>query len=191
MTDTSREPELDLPRPPIVAHPRRRLQFAGLSVLQLAVIVVFLAALAWGMWVTRVLLAPQQERIVAVRLSGLVGEYIQAQARSAAPPEQVEREMRAFMASLDGQMAARAARGETVLVAEAVLTRNVPDITDEVRRAVYTSGITIPRPAPPPQASVGIDTRQAGAGDPPSPSSPPPAAAAPSPFAIPPDAAAN
>ena len=89
MTDLSHEPELDLPRPVGTEQPRkRRTAFAGLSVLQLAALAILLAALAWGMWVTCSLLSPpSQQRIVAVKLSGLVGEYIQAQARSASPPD--------------------------------------------------------------------------------------------------------
>lgn len=186
MTKALREPELDLGVPSHAAVPhRRKPRFAGLTGAQLAGIALLLACVAWGMWVTRAILAPQQERIVAVRLSGLVGEYVHAQARSASSPEQVEREMRAFMASLDNQMARRAAKGETVLVAEAVLTRNVPDVTDEVRRAVYASGISIPRPASPAE----LEARQATAGMPaiPTPAAP---AGAPvkSPFVSPPDA---
>jgi hypothetical protein len=34
-----------------------------------------------------------------------------------------------------------------VLVGEAVLTKNVPDITDSLRKAVYASGVRQPRPA--------------------------------------------
>lgn len=202
MTSSAREPELDLSHPSEPSNRRRRrFQFAGFTGIQLLTILLLLAAAGWGMWVTRTLLSPKQERIVAVRLSGLVGEYVQAQARSATPPEQVEREMRAFMASLDGQMAERASKGETVLVAEAVLTRNVPDITDEVRRAVYSSGIAIPRPASPAE----LEARQAAAAAqamppqtvaPPAPAGAaaiPPAAGAPatSPFANAHDASGN
>jgi len=189
MTDLSREPELDLPRPAGTEQPRkRRTAFAGLSLLQLAALAILLATLAWGMWVTRSLLSPpSQQRIVAVKLSGLVGEYIQAQARSASPPAQVEHEMRAFMASLDGQMAARAAKGETVLVAEAVLTRNVPDITDEVRRAVYASGIAIPRPASPAE----LQARMGGGSPVPGPAAPQAGPTTASPFGSAPDGPAN
>lgn len=192
MTDASREPELDLPTPfRPAALRRRKLRFAGLTTGQLAGIVVLLGVAAWGMWVTRTILSPHQERIVAVRLSGLVGEYVQAQARSASPPEQVEREMRAFMASLDDQMARRAAKGETVLVAEAVLTRNVPDVTDEVRRAVYASGVAIPRPAQAAQAPTALDMRQNATGAPAGqapPTGPATAMPVPSPFSSQPDA---
>src|SRR3546814_14289436 len=93
------------------------------------------------MWVTRELVKPRQDRIVAARLSSIVGDYVQAQARSASPPAQVEAEMRKFMESLDSELAHRAKKGEVVLVGEAVLTKNVPDITDTLRDAVYASEI--------------------------------------------------
>src|SRR3546814_2449569 len=91
------------------------------------------------MWVTRELVKPRQDRIVAARLSSIVGDYVQAQARSASPSAQVEAEMRKFMESLDSELAHRAKMGEVVLVGEAVLTKNVPDITDTLRDAVYRS----------------------------------------------------
>lgn len=129
------------------AGPRRRPVFAGLSRAQILAGLLALAATIWGMWVTRELVKPRQDRIVAVRLSSIVGDYVQAQARSASPPAQVEAEMRKFMEALDSELAQRARKGEVVLVGEAVLTKNVPDITDNLRDAVYASGITRPRQA--------------------------------------------
>ncbi|RSY02199.1 hypothetical protein DAH81_24485, partial [Sphingomonas koreensis] len=90
---------------------------------------ILLAAMIWGMWVTKTLVTPKQDHIVAARLSSIVGEYVQAQARSTSPPAQVEAEMRSFMASLDKELQRRSAGGQIVLVGEAVLTKNVPDIT--------------------------------------------------------------
>ncbi|MBN8848028.1 MULTISPECIES: type-F conjugative transfer system protein TrbI [unclassified Sphingomonas] len=147
------QPELDLPRPAAqppfnqpAAQPRRAV-FAGLSAVQLVVGLLAIAALVWAMWVTRVMIAPKQDRIVSARLSSIVGEYVQAEARSASPPGQVEAEMRRFMASLDHELQRRSAGGEVVLVGEAVLTKNVPDITDSLRQAVYASGVARPRVA--------------------------------------------
>ena len=140
--------ELELaPAPSPEADPRRRPAFAGLSRTQILAGLLVLAATIWGMWVTRELVKPRQDRIVAVRLSSIVGDYVQAQARSASPPTQVEAEMRKFMEALDSELAQRARKGEVVLVGEAVLTKNVPDITDDLRDAVYASGITRPRQA--------------------------------------------
>ena len=141
--------ELDLPTPS--AHqPLRRAQargFAGLTRNQLVTGILVLAAAIWPMWVTKQLIKPHQDQIVSARLSGIVGEYVQAQARSAAPPGEVEAEMRRFMATLDQELQRRSAKGQVVLVGEAVLTKNVPDITADIKKAVYASGIQFPRAA--------------------------------------------
>ena len=53
------------------------------------------AAGLWGAWVTKNVLARADTAPLArVQLSGLVGEYVQAQARSATPPEAVTAELR-------------------------------------------------------------------------------------------------
>jgi len=140
--------ELDLPAPPPVPpRPTRRTFFAGLTRAQMMGGLLILGALVWGMWVTKLLIAPKQDRIVSARLSSIVGEYVQAQARSTSPPAQVEAEMRKFMASLDNELQRRSSGGQIVLVGEAVLTKNVPDITDKLKQAVYASGVSRPRPA--------------------------------------------
>lgn len=137
--------ELELSAPAAPADRRGRPAFAGFTRLQILALVLLLGTAIWGMWVTRELLKPRQDRIVAARLSSIVGDYVQAQARSASPPSQVEAEMRNFMASLDAQLERRARKGEVVLVGEAVLTKNVPDITDALHEAVFASGVTLPR----------------------------------------------
>jgi hypothetical protein len=75
--------------------------------------------------------------IAKVQLSGIVGEYVQAQARSATPPDQVSAETRAFMGEIQRNLEKRGAAGQLVLVGEAVVAGNVPDITADVRREVY------------------------------------------------------
>lgn len=129
---------------------RPRTVFAGYTVPQLAVGLALLGILVWGMWVTRALTTgvPPQ-RIVKADLSRIVGDYVQAQSRSATPPEQVRAQMQQFMASLDNELQRRGAKGQVVLVGEAVLTKSVPDITPDVVKAVYASGIRRPQPATP------------------------------------------
>ena len=95
---------------------------------------------------SNVLGAGDTPTIAKVQLSGIVGEYVQAQARSATPPEQVTTETRAFMGEVQKNLERRGAAGQIVLVGEAVLAGNVPDITAEVRREVYTK-IKMPQPA--------------------------------------------
>jgi len=103
-----------------------------------ALVAALVAAGLWGAWVTKsVLTGPDHPAIAKVQLSGIVGEYVQAQARSATPPEQVTTETRAFMGEVQRNLERRGASGQIVLVGEAVLAGNVPDITAEVRREVY------------------------------------------------------
>ena len=110
-----------------------------IGILPIALVGSLVAAGLWGAWVTKSVLAgPERPAIARVQLSGIVGEYVQAQARSATPPEQVTTETRAFMAEVQRNLERRGASGQIVLVGEAVLAGNVPDITAEVRREVYT-----------------------------------------------------
>ena len=150
----SEQDQLHLPHIPIPSasvglehRPRRKAGFAGLSRAQIAAGALILGAAVWGLWVTKRLVTPAQDHIVSVRLSAIVGEYVQAQARAATPPDRVEAEMRHFMAALDKEMQHRANKGEIVMVGEAVLTKNVPDITDSIKKAVYASGVAFPKQA--------------------------------------------
>lgn len=92
----------------------------------------------WGAWVTKnVLDGAELPPMARVQMSQIVGEYVQAQARSSSSPETVTAETRAFMGEIERNLKARGARGQVVLVGEAVLTENVPDITSELRAEIY------------------------------------------------------
>lgn len=130
---------------------RRKTVFAGYTAAQLLIAAALVLALVWAMWVTKLVMAEKPQHIVKADLSRIVGEYVQAQARSATPPDQVQAQMRTFMASLDTELQRRGAAGQVVLVGEAVLSKSVPDITADVARAVYASGVKAPMPATPAQ----------------------------------------
>jgi hypothetical protein len=101
----------------------------------------------WGAWVTKnVIAAGDMPPMARVQLSTIVGEYVQAQARSASSPEQVTSETRAFMGEIERNLKLRGQRGQIVFVGEAVLTANVPDITAELRREIYKK-VRMPRQA--------------------------------------------
>ena len=156
------QPELDLPstlappvRPPASRPARGKPARKGLAPASIAAMALAVAALLWGAWVTKSLMAPPAAvPMASVRLEQLVGEYVQAQARSAAPPELVTQQTQAFMSALGEELKRRGQDGTTVLVGEAVLSQNVPDITDQVRAAIYAK---VPAPAAgsaPPVAST-------------------------------------
>jgi hypothetical protein len=118
------------------------------SWLPIAAVSAVVAIGLWGAWVTRELVAiPQTAPMARIQLSAMVGEYVQAQARSATPPDQVTLETKAFMAEIEKNLKARGSKGQIVLVGEAVLAGNVPDITPEVRREVFAK-VGMPQPAP-------------------------------------------
>jgi len=178
--------ELDLPAPGPALPSRRTSLFAGFTRGQPLGGAALAVALVWGMWVTKTLLAPPAERIVSARLSTIVGEYVQAQAHSASPPAQVEAEMRRFMGTLDQELQRRSREGEIVMVGEAVLSKNVPDITESIKKAVYASGIAFPKQASA-QQMLGLQRETGGPeGQIPSPH---PQASAPSPMPATPFAA--
>lgn len=126
----------------------------AISWLPIAAVAALVLIGLWAVWVTRELVSkPEAAPIARIQLSAMVGEYVQAQARSATPPEQVTAETKAFMAEIEKNLRARGVRGQIVLVGEAVLAGNVPDITADVRRQVF-SKIRMPQPAPHAASSV-------------------------------------
>jgi len=142
------QPQLDLPAPPPAPEVRvgkRRIGFGGFTRAQIVAGLLALAIVIWGMWVTRALTQSKQDNIVSARLSSLVGDYVEAQRYSGSPPERVRTEMQAFMASLDKELQRRSQSGQIVLVGEAVLTKNVPDITESLKKAVFAGGVPEPK----------------------------------------------
>ena len=151
MSDTVDTPVVAPVTAPVAVAARPKAVFAGYTAGQLFIGAAILFALVWAMWVTRTVTADKPQHIVKADLSRIVGDYVQAQARSATPPDQVQAQMRAFMASLDTELQRRGADGQVILVGEAVLSKSVPDITADVAKAVYASGLKAPVPATPTQ----------------------------------------
>ena len=108
-------------------------RFAGFSTARLAFFILCVAALCWGMWVTRQLTKPSADDLVSVRLSKLVGDFVTSQARSNVPEDVSAIQTAMYMKSLDTALKERSARGATILVAEAVIASSARDVTEEVR----------------------------------------------------------
>ncbi|MCM3681014.1 TrbI F-type domain-containing protein [Sphingomonas paucimobilis] len=140
------------PRRPVADKVDRR-KPQGLPVIAYVAVALAVAVLLWGAWVTKHLLAPPATvPMASVRLEGIVSEYVQAQSHSNGQPQQVAAQTQAFMSALDDEMKKVGASGTTVLVGEAVLSKNVPDITDQIRRAVFAR---VPLPAAAPNTPAG------------------------------------
>jgi hypothetical protein len=125
----------------------------GLPPITWAMAAIAIVMLLWGAWVTKHIASPAAAvPMASVRLETIVSEYVQAQSHSNGQPEAVAAQTRAFMGALDQELQKVGASGTTVLVGEAILSKNVPDITDQIRRAVYAK---VPLPAAAPASPAG------------------------------------
>jgi len=100
----------------------------------------------WVAWATKgiVELRTHQTHIVKARLTEVVSDYVQATARSGGSPDQVTQATANFLRVLNDVVTARSADGQIVLLANAIVAGQAPDITDQIRAEVYAK---VPRPA--------------------------------------------
>ena len=135
------------PKPKAAARRPSR-NFAGLSPREIIIFAAAIALFIWGAWVTKNLVADEGGRqdFVQLQLQGIIGEYLQAQARSSSDEQTAAKE------TVDGLSKA----GKVVLVHEAIIGGDVPDVTESVKAAVYAK---VPRPQPA-QASLNAQQSQ-------------------------------
>jgi hypothetical protein len=93
----------------------------------------------WGAWVTQSLVDGNRDhdRFVKLQLQSLIAEYLQAQARSGNDAAAAAQATTQFMGELDKAVAALGRSGRVVLVNEAVIGGDIPDVTSAVKKAVY------------------------------------------------------
>ena len=103
---------------------------------QLLVTLALVAALVWTMWATREIMAFGDRKIVAVRLTGIINEFVEGEVRGNSTPEQITKRTADYMRALEAVLKVRSDEGQTVLVAEAVVSSSAEDITDAVRSEV-------------------------------------------------------
>lgn len=120
----------DTDAPPI---PRR---VGGYAPATLAVMAGVLSASLWGIWATDQLLDLGHRKIVTVRLAQVMGDFVEAEARGGATPEQTRLRVAHYLAAVEASVDALGAKGTTVLVAEAVVAGGAPDMTEAVRADV-------------------------------------------------------
>lgn len=142
-----------LPRPRASApQPAATKARQGLPPITWALTALAVVMFLWAAWVTKhIASAPPQLPMASVRLEALVTEYVQAQSHSNGTPDAVTQQTARFMSAIEDELKRVGASGTTVLVGEAVLSKNVPDITDQVRKAVYAK-VPLPTAAPAPAA---------------------------------------
>lgn len=111
-------------------------RFAGLRPMTLLIAVALFVALLGAAWTARTLVALTQQRIVTVRLSELMGQFVEAEARKGSDPETARQHIAAYLVAVEKAVDALGQDGTTVLVAEAVVAGSARDVTNELRADV-------------------------------------------------------
>tara|TARA_R110001606_G_scaffold233942_1_gene381550 strand:- start:49730 stop:50239 length:510 start_codon:yes stop_codon:yes gene_type:complete len=118
-------------------------------------VIAAVAILLWGAWITKSIVdTGGGNNIKSVELQPLIQEYVQAQSRSESDVASITAETENFMVVLQEELKKAGENGDTIVVAEAVLSKNVPDITPDIRTAVYAR-VALPK-------TVSIDQRATG-----------------------------
>lgn len=95
-----------------------------------------IASTLWGVWATDKLLALEKRQVVTVQLSGIMGDFVEAEARAGRSPEETRRRVEAYLKAVEASVEQLGRDGRTVLVAEAVVSGSTPDLTEAVRADV-------------------------------------------------------
>ena len=111
-------------------------RFAGLSPTALVLAGSMLASTLWGAWATREIVTLERREVVTVQLSRIMGDFVEAEARSGRPAEETQARVAAYLKAVEASVQALGKDGRTVLVAEAVVSGGVPDLTEQVRADV-------------------------------------------------------
>lgn len=111
-------------------------QFAGYRIVTLANFAAIAAAGLWAGWATTELIGLGRSEIVTVELAGMMGSFVETEARSGNPPEVIKARVEAYLKAVELSVDRLAKDGRTVLVAEAVVAGSAPDFTGVVRADV-------------------------------------------------------
>lgn len=92
-----------------------------------------IGAVWWGSATTQRLHALERREVVTVQLGKIMGEFVEAEARSAHDPSATRERIALYLKAVEASVARLGREGRTVLVAEAVVAGSAPDMTDQVR----------------------------------------------------------
>lgn len=135
-------------------QPASTRRFAGMTPREILLLLGAIAIFIWGAWVTKNLPVEEsgEPEFVQLQLQGIISEYLTAQARSSADEQTAAQQTSVFMTTLDQTVAGLAESGKVVLVHEAVIGGDIPDVTQSVKAAVYAK-VSRPQTAQAPSAA--------------------------------------
>lgn len=93
----------------------------------------FVIPMFWIVWATDKIWELEQQEIVQVDMTGLMREFVDAQARSGADPDETKKAIARYLGATEASLAIISRNGKTILMSDAVLSNDTRDITPEVR----------------------------------------------------------
>ena len=108
----------------------------GVSLTAIALALSMVGSTLWGLWATDKLLTLEKREVVTVQLSGIMGDFVEAEARAGRTPEETRQRVQAYLKAVEASVGQLSREGRTVLVAEAVVAGSTPDLTEAVRADV-------------------------------------------------------
>lgn len=108
----------------------------GVSLTGITLALSMVSSTLWGLWATDKLLALEKREVVTVQLSGIMGDFVEAEARAGRSPEETRQRVQAYLKAVEASVGQLSREGRTVLVAEAVVAGSTPDLTEAVRADV-------------------------------------------------------
>ena len=108
----------------------------SVSLTRIALALSMVGSTLWGLWATDKLLALEKREVVTVQLSGIMGDFVEAEARAGRTPEETRQRVQAYLKAVEASVGQLSREGRTVLVAEAVVAGSTPDLTEAVRADV-------------------------------------------------------
>ena len=94
------------------------------------------AAILWITWVSLRLTQPNGQQIVQVHMSEIMRDFVDAEAKGDADPEVTRQEIARYLQATEAAVDDVGRSEHVILVAEAVLSKNTPDATLQLKTKI-------------------------------------------------------
>lgn len=99
------------------------------SVRSVGIVLLIAAVILWMIWVSLRLTQPNGQQIVQVRMSEIMKDFVDAEAKGNSDPEVTRQNIARYLQATEAAVDEYSRSGHVILVAEAVLSKNTPDAT--------------------------------------------------------------
>lgn len=106
--------------------PERRL-IPGIR--SIGAVLMIVAAILWICWVSINIARDQKPEIMQVRLTEIMNEFVDAEARKNGDPEVTRETIARYLKTMEDAVADLSREGRIIIVSEAVVSQNTPDAT--------------------------------------------------------------